>query len=428
MNQTKLIFVPWGATDYGVDVRLLEHALVFCLQSAIEMLPPRGSGSYADLYDQLEGETARTAAVPPFADSDIARLAARAPGDVNAIVDGLITAERDPDTFALRSVEIAPRIFILRDQAFALPDAFVFDGFAAHSNGRAQLCVSDIESFFRLCAALAVSILDANGVAPPSDFGAEKLSITRSWDAFRAFVTAKRLARTANEKRAAYRKAIEADPNFFWALFNDGLVLKSQSEFAAARKRFMEAARAAKGEPELLGDAYFEMGLASVALGDPKTARNFWDQALDYAPNSPALLINIAGTFEQESDFERAAQINRKVLEIDPDSHKAIVSLGRLAALLGDMPAAIGYYRRAVELQPDDALRQAILGGCYLAVEDYESARTHLEIAARLDPARARLAPVEGSDALDEVSAPGEYARQELAKLGDGIRAQSPRL
>ena len=94
--------------------------------------------------------------------------------------------------------------------------------------------------------------------------------------------------------------------------------------------------------------------------------------------------------------------MNEVALEKAPDYHKALVSLGRLHAMFGRLDLAIPLYERALELQPDDALRRSVLGGCYLADGRTEDARAQFELAVSLDP---------GSD-------PGKYAAQELEKMG----------
>jgi len=129
-------------------------------------------------------------------------------------------------------------------------------------------------------------------------------------------------------------------------------------------------------------------------------------------------LVNIAGTYEQEEDWAQAVALHERALQIAPTYHKAIVSLARLKAALGKLDEAIALYEQALEIKPNDALRHAIVGGCYVATGDRGKARHHLEHASRLDPPRPTKPPTEG----DEPAA-GEYARQELAKLDGFSRA-----
>jgi hypothetical protein len=193
-DQLKLILVPWGATDYGDDLWLIENALIFCLESIVEILPPVGSAQYADLYSQLHGDKVRSAPQPAYSEGELRELAARAPKDVDAIVDGLISVTRSPDTDALRSITIAPRILVLPAGRIELPDAFVFEGFAAHRQARSECRVSDPAAFFELASSLAETVLAAVGAEVPSYIDSNRLIITESWEAFTDFIKAKRLA------------------------------------------------------------------------------------------------------------------------------------------------------------------------------------------------------------------------------------------
>ena len=110
----------------------------------------------------------------------------------------------------------------------------------------------------------------------------------------------------------------------------------------------------------------------------------------------------MAGTYEQEEKWAEARQLNQMALDKFPDFHKAIVNLARLHAMMGQLDQAIPLYERALELQPDDALRHSVLGGCYLAADRIEDARVQFERAVEIDPE----------------SDPGKYAQQELTKMG----------
>lgn len=412
-NTLKLVLIPWGVTDYGADIWLLENALVFGIESLLEKLPPAGAAQYADLYSQLQGDQSRNVIVPPLSETQLLQLAGRAPTGTDGIVDGLITVRRNPETDALVEAQIAPRILLLLEGTMQAPDAFVFNRFAAHQDGRGSLKIDDPNAFFTLAFQVAEALLAQLGVEIPYHLGPETLAITDNWEAYADFLQAKRLARTPEEKLGFYRQAVRHDAGFYWAHFNIAQILKSQEDYHGARRQFMECVKTADGDPALLGDTYFELGLTSIYLGDTKTARNFWDEALRYAPENPSLLVNIGGTYEQEEDWDQAMALYSQALEAQPDNHKAIVSLARLKAARGRMDEAIPLYERALALQPSDPLRHAILGGCYLANGEREKARVHFERASELDPLRAK-SPISTGD---EQPSPGDYARDELAKL-----------
>ena len=303
---------------------------------------------------------------------------------------------------------VSLRVFFPKSGEFAAPDGLTFTAFDA--DARPETLSLDYDLWIALQYRLCVSLLNVLGVNVPWDFTTDALQVTPSWPAYVAFLKGKRLARTPETKLGYYEQAIKQDPDFFLALYNSAMLYKTQTDYATMRKRLGRAA-ALTQDPKDLGDVYFEMGLASIFLGDPKTARNFWDKALEYAPDNPALYVNMAGTYEQEENWQEATRLNEVALEKAPDYHKALVSLGRLHAMFGRLDLAIPLYERALELQPNDALRRSVLGGCYLADGRTEDARAQFELAVALDP---------GSD-------PGKYAAQELEKMGTPASGEEPK-
>ena len=111
---------------------------------------------------------------------------------------------------------------------------------------------------------------------------------------------------------------------------------RSSTDYHGARKRLSRAI-ALTDDPQLLGELYFEMGLTSIYLGDPKTARNFWEKALEYGADNPSLYVNMAGTYEQEENLADAIRLNEIAVERFPDHHKAVVNLARLHAMRGQL-------------------------------------------------------------------------------------------
>jgi tetratricopeptide (TPR) repeat protein len=412
-SSLKLVLVPWGADSYGDDVWLLENALLLGLETIFEKLDV----SYADLCDQLGSASKRTSTVIPFQEPDLLTLAGRAPEGTSAIIDGLITIVRDQETSAVRAVEIAPRLLQLPSLEFHLPDAFRFEAFFEASSKQASFEIDDQDAWHSLVLMAAGAILEPfeinvfAAVTPPD------LQMSSSWGAYSLFIKGKRGAKTLEEKLGYYRQASRIDPKFFWAHYNAGQLLKQQQDYHSARREFLAAADAAKDDNNQLSDTLFELGLCSIFLGDSKTARNFWDQALVHTPNNPTLLVNIAGTYEQEEDWQNAMRLHQAALDANPNYYKALVSLARLKAQVGEIEEAIPLYETALAMEPNDPMRHAILGGCYLAQGDEVKARQYFQSASDLDPAGGRRKIV-----IDEAEAPpppGEYARQELSKLDE---------
>jgi tetratricopeptide (TPR) repeat protein len=383
-------------------VLLFEHGLLFALETAVEAI---GGFSYADVHTQLGGPDKREHPTEALTEHEVRALAAKAGCD--ALIDGMLAATRDPETGALTQVGVSLRVFFPHDGDFVAPDTLTFRAFAPDDTP--ERLSLDYDLYIALQYRLCEAVLDILGVNPPRGWTTDRLQITESWPAYLAFLKGKRVAKTPETKLGYYEQALKQDPEFFYAALNSGVLLKSQTDYHGARNRLSKAI-ALTDDPRQLGELYFELGLTSIYLGDPKTARNFWEKALEYGADNPTLYVNMAGTYEQEENLPEAIRLNEAAVERFPDYHKAVVNLARLYAMRGQLDLAIPLYERALELQPDDALRRSVLGGCYLAASRPEDARREFTQAVELDP--------DGD--------PGKYARQELINLGPAPDADGP--
>ena len=401
-EQRKLVFAPFGADMFGDDILLFEQGILLALETAVEAA---GGFVYADVHDALGGPDKRERPVPPLTENEIYALAEKA--QCEAFIDGLLACERHAETGGLAQITVSLRVFFPETGEFAAPDSLTLTAF--DPDARPETLALDYDLWIALQYRLCLALLETLEVNIPWSFTTDALQVTSSWPAYVAFLKGKRLARTPETKLGYYEQAIQHDPDFFLALYNSAMLYKTQTDYAMTRKRLSRAATVTQN-PSDLGDVYFELGLASIYLGDPKTARNFWQKAEEYTPDNPALLVNMAGTYEQEENWTEAIRLNETALEKAPDYHKALVSLGRLHAMFGRLDQAIPLYERALELSPNDALRRSVLGGCYLAAERPEDARAQFEMAVSLDPN----------------SEPGQYAAQELQKLGPKVSDAGP--
>ncbi len=404
----KLVFAPLGADDYGEDVLLFEHGILFALETAVDVA---GGFSYADIHAQTGGPEKRERPVAPFSEGDVRALASRASCD--ALVNGMLSCVRDDRTGALTQISVALRVFFPAQNRFAAPPALAFRAFGG--DDRPERLSLDFDLFVALQYRLCESLLDTLGVNVPPFFTTDQLQATSSWDAYYAFLKGLRVAKTPETKLGYYNQAVAHDPEFLPALLNSAVLMKNSTDYHGARGRFSQAVRLTT-DPAPLGEIYFELGLCSIYLGDPKTARNFWERALAQGVDNPALYVNMAGTYEQEENIGAAIDIGEQAVARFPNAHKAVVNLARLHAMQGNLGRAIALYERALVLEPGDALRHSVLGGCLLAAERPEEARVHFARAVALDPQ----------------SEPGLYAQQELKKLGpaassEGEDAAEPR-
>lgn len=389
----KLVFAPFGSDSCGEDILNFEHGLLFALERAVETA---GGFVLADIHDKVGGPEKKDRPMPAFTESELSTLCVKSACD--ALIDGMLLVQRDSASGTLREIAVALRVTFPKEHRIETPEAFTFRAFG--DGGLPEQLTLDYDLFVALQYRLAETLLDILDTKIPRSFTTDTLQITESWPAYLLFLKARRIAQIPEEKLGFYEQICRTEPNCYWALFNSAMLYRTQTDYHSARSKLMKAI-SATNDPVLLGDSYFEAGLCSIYLGDTKTARNFWAKALEVAGDNPTLLVNIAGTYEQEENWNEAIRLNEEALKLAPDTHKAIVNLGRLHAMFGRLEEAIPLYKRALALQPDDALRHSVLGGCYLAAGRETEAIPHFERAVELDP--------DGD--------PGRYAAQELLKL-----------
>jgi len=96
--------------------------------------------------------------------------------------------------------------------------------------------------------------------------------------------------------------------------------------------------------------------------------------------------ITAAQKYCEAQNFSAAAALCRKVLREHPDWPPALHQLGVVASKSGDLPGAIKLARRAVALDPTNAVFHTALGVAYRTAGRMDEAAAALERAIALDP------------------------------------------
>ncbi len=89
----------------------------------------------------------------------------------------------------------------------------------------------------------------------------------------------------------------------------------------------------------------------------------------------------------QTGNYADAEGYFRKALDADPDAFEPLVNLGGVLLNLGRFGEGLDYNRRAVTRRPNDALANSQLGLSYFGQGDLTRAEEFLKTAVRLDPA-----------------------------------------
>ncbi len=125
------------------------------------------------------------------------------------------------------------------------------------------------------------------------------------------------------------------------------------------------------------------LGLIEAALGDNAAAIAAFERASSLQPAiAAAVRPALAQTLLAMSDWSRAAAVFGEIAAADAGNAAAWRGLALCIHSLGDAPAALPAYRRAVELAPDDAIACNGLGAALLDTGTAAEALVVLENAA----------------------------------------------
>lgn len=84
-----------------------------------------------------------------------------------------------------------------------------------------------------------------------------------------------------------------------------------------------------------------------------------------------------------DSETESTLEEQQELLRKDPSNPHAYFALGALAHLRGETAAAIGYFKKTIELDPVYAAPHASLGRIYAIQGNYDLAWEHARAAER---------------------------------------------
>jgi tetratricopeptide (TPR) repeat protein len=141
-------------------------------------------------------------------------------------------------------------------------------------------------------------------------------------------------------------------------------------------------------------NAYLLLGNAYNYLQQYEASIQAYGQALALDPDYTAAATNLqitlrdAGRYagERENDLPRAIQYLERALQLAPDDYETLRLLGVSYGVGGDTGRAVEYFRRAAEQAPDNADAWFNLGIAYLQDEQTAAAESAFSRARQLDP------------------------------------------
>jgi tetratricopeptide (TPR) repeat protein/O-antigen ligase len=248
-----------------------------------------------------------------------------------------------------------------------------------------------------------------------------------------------------DESLRTYLRIAKLSPDYCDIHFNLGTVFMNMQRWEDSRREYETALRMKIGPLTRIGLAGAYMNLQL-----PDAAREQYDALLKANPNDVRAMNELARLHMRLGENEKAMELSRKALEIDPENADAHLNLGLIHQTLayecrrrGDEARAAGHFEKSIaELELAVAKRpwslpdRAALALVYADVGRTDEALSHLRIGLSINPAhpllhlnlgkvyRRRNEPEQAVEAfrraveIDPKGSFGAQARRELKAMG----------
>ena len=176
------------------------------------------------------------------------------------------------------------------------------------------------------------------------------------------------------EEAARRAKEVAPDDDRGYALLGEALIAQGHVDEGLNQLRL--------GVTVGYGHIWARLTLARklMHLGEYNAAAAEYEKVLDYLPDSPSALNNLAVIYARTGRDLEAARLFRRLLDLQPDD-RAASNLGAVYYNLNQMDKAIQAFEEAHKLAPDDPTVQRNLGDTHEKLGDLKTAHQWFEKA-----------------------------------------------
>jgi protein O-GlcNAc transferase len=151
---------------------------------------------------------------------------------------------------------------------------------------------------------------------------------------------------------AAYQNAIRLRPEFSQAHHNLGALLQRMERWPEAAEAYRNAVRI---DPKLPADVHNQLGIVLFRARQFRAAVDAFRQAIAINPNFAEALNNLANVYQELQNPVEAIACYRRAAVLRPDSPEIFNNLGNVLKETGQLDYALAAQHRAVVLRPDYA-------------------------------------------------------------------------
>ena len=175
-----------------------------------------------------------------------------------------------------------------------------------------------------------------------------------------------------------------ATPTDLLAFGREALNRGDAATAQAAANRVVEVEPTSSEGYRLLGDSY-------AARSEKALADAMWRQSLRLNERNEGTLLSLAGLSLESKQFDEALGFLKRAVEVNPQNADRLTSLGRKARADGDLKTARQVFAAAAEALPKDVAVLSEYGGLLFQLGDVDAALDPLMRAASEAPDRATV-------------------------------------
>lgn len=230
--------------------------------------------------------------------------------------------------------------------------------------------------------ALKIELLTSSGSAP-STHATNPQAYTATLQG--RFLTEKRTKEALDEAVKSFELALEIDPKY--AMAWDGLALariaQTTSGYVPQDEGYRTAREAAEKALQIddqLAEAHSTIGIIYLWHNwDWATAKKYFERAYALNPGSALVLRRTALFYFSVGPAEKALELTRKAVSLDPLSPTAYNNLGSMALAANRVKEAEAAYKKSLDLRPENGTTRTSLARVYLQQKRYTEAKAEFE-------------------------------------------------
>lgn len=177
------------------------------------------------------------------------------------------------------------------------------------------------------------------------------------------------------------RKVLVVEPRSIDALFYLSVIAKEFSK--QENQRLFSLAPDSDRAHQILGEA-------ALAASKPEEAESEFGKALNFRPNSVAVLVQLAELKRAQFKLDEAISYYSRAQRLDPGAYEVAAGLGSCYVSKQEFPQAIEWLQKAVALAPDSASGRLDLGNALFQDNQFAAAIPELKASLKLDPATSQ--------------------------------------